>query len=170
MDIGTKIKKLRKEKGLTQKELAEKTSLSVASIQGYEQGKYKPKLETVKKLAQVLCTSTSSTDLLEFKITNADVPLEMIMELLAKHKDNIHSNNLEYINLVLESIDHKYVNELSDILHKDEEIQEMFWKIVGSLGLLNKNGFEKVSDFANDMQKIDEYRIGYTPIIHTDDE
>lgn len=37
MDIGTRIKELRKARGMTQKELAKKTSLSIASIQGYEQ-------------------------------------------------------------------------------------------------------------------------------------
>ena len=44
----------RKELKLTQKELADKCGLSVASIQGYEQGKYVPKKENVIKICQVL--------------------------------------------------------------------------------------------------------------------
>lgn len=39
---------------MTQKQLAQKTGLSIATIQGYEQGKYEPKLESVKKIAEAL--------------------------------------------------------------------------------------------------------------------
>ena len=39
MDISERIKLARKKNGLTQKDLAKKTGLSIASIQGYEQGK-----------------------------------------------------------------------------------------------------------------------------------
>ena len=35
---------------MTQEELAKKTSLSIASIQGYEQKKYKPKLNTIANM------------------------------------------------------------------------------------------------------------------------
>ena len=45
---------MRKKNGLTQKELAEKTGLSIATIQGYEQGKYKPKHESIKEIAKIL--------------------------------------------------------------------------------------------------------------------
>lgn len=54
MTVGEKIRAARKEKGLSQKDLAEKTGLSIATIQGYEQGKYKPKIENVQKIANAL--------------------------------------------------------------------------------------------------------------------
>lgn len=44
------VKKLRLFFKLTQKEFAEKTGLSIATIQGYEQGKYKPKITTMFKI------------------------------------------------------------------------------------------------------------------------
>ena len=50
MTVGEKIRAVRKEKGLSQKDLAEKTGLSIATIQGYEQGKYKPKIENIQKI------------------------------------------------------------------------------------------------------------------------
>lgn len=50
MTVGEKIQAIRKEKGLSQKDLAEKTGLSIATIQGYEQGKYKPKIENIQKI------------------------------------------------------------------------------------------------------------------------
>lgn len=48
-EIGERIKELRKSKGVSQKELAQKTGLSIGSIQGYEQGRYNPKLEAIVK-------------------------------------------------------------------------------------------------------------------------
>lgn len=48
------IKFFRQKNGLTQKQLAEKTGLSIASIQGYEQNKFKPKLEQLRRIAAAL--------------------------------------------------------------------------------------------------------------------
>ena len=49
MGIPENIKKIRKDKNMTQKALAKKAGISIASVQGYEQGKYKPKTEQLKK-------------------------------------------------------------------------------------------------------------------------
>lgn len=54
MGIAENIKFLRKKAGLTQKQLADKTNLSIATIQGYEQGKYEPKTDTLYKLRKAL--------------------------------------------------------------------------------------------------------------------
>lgn len=54
MDISNKIKELRRKKGLTQKQLADKTGLATITIQNYEGGKYKPKYETACKIANAL--------------------------------------------------------------------------------------------------------------------
>ena len=53
-EIGERIKELRKSKGVSQKELAQKAGLSIGSIQGYEQGRYNPKLEAIAKIAGAL--------------------------------------------------------------------------------------------------------------------
>lgn len=51
MDAGKIIKKLRKEKGLTQQQLAEALNISKASVQKYEQGDVlNLKAETLRKL------------------------------------------------------------------------------------------------------------------------
>lgn len=54
MGIAENIKFLRKKAGLTQKQLADKTNLSIATIQGYEQGKYAPKTDALYKLRKAL--------------------------------------------------------------------------------------------------------------------
>lgn len=54
MDISDRLKELREEKGLSQKALAEIAGLSIGTIQGYEQRKYKPKAETIRKISAAL--------------------------------------------------------------------------------------------------------------------
>ena len=52
--IGQKIKAIRKNAGLTQKELAQKMGLSFQSIAQWENDLRKPKIETLKKIADAL--------------------------------------------------------------------------------------------------------------------
>ena len=51
MDIGEKIKKIRKESGITQKQLAQKLGVSQAAIVQFESEKSNPKIDTLKKIA-----------------------------------------------------------------------------------------------------------------------
>lgn len=60
MDIGDIIKKLRKEKGLTQKQLAEMTGLAEITIRQYEAKKYIPKHAQLKKLCAALNVDINS--------------------------------------------------------------------------------------------------------------
>lgn len=53
-NIGTKIKELRLLKGLTQEDLAEKTGLSVRTIQRIESGEVDPRTFTLNALAEAL--------------------------------------------------------------------------------------------------------------------
>ena len=54
MTVGQNIKKFRKEKGLTQKQLGELTGIDEANIRKYELCKQNPKIETVMKIADGL--------------------------------------------------------------------------------------------------------------------
>ena len=51
---GELIKTARKNKGLTQKQLAEKTGLAVVTIQQYERNLRQPRLENIQKIAEAL--------------------------------------------------------------------------------------------------------------------
>ena len=55
--IGQNIKIIRERKGLTQKQLAEKTGLSITSIQNYEYERFPPKIERLEKIAAALDVS-----------------------------------------------------------------------------------------------------------------
>lgn len=54
MSIGKTIRKYRKEKGLTQNELAKFAGVNEVTIRSYEAEKYKPKFETLVKISDAL--------------------------------------------------------------------------------------------------------------------
>lgn len=54
-----RIARLRKDKGLNQKQLAEKLEVSVDSVRRWEQGKRSPDVEMLRNIAQVLDTTVS---------------------------------------------------------------------------------------------------------------
>lgn len=57
MNFGESIKKIRKEKGLTQKQLGEKLGISQAAIGQFESNSANPKIETMQKIADALNVS-----------------------------------------------------------------------------------------------------------------
>ena len=54
MYFNERLKNVRKEKGLTQADLAEKAGISINSVRLYESGKITPKVETLQKIADAL--------------------------------------------------------------------------------------------------------------------
>lgn len=59
MTVAENIKKIRKEKGLTQKQLGEKCKMSESTLRQYELGLRNPKLQTLTKIATALGVSLS---------------------------------------------------------------------------------------------------------------
>lgn len=62
MTIGEKIKRIRTEKGITQKELAKKLGTSPQNLAQYETGKRNPKSATIMRIAQALECSPADLD------------------------------------------------------------------------------------------------------------
>ncbi len=62
MAIGENIKRIRKEKGYTQKQLAEKCEMYESQIRKYELNKANPKVDTLKKIAKALDCEVSDID------------------------------------------------------------------------------------------------------------
>lgn len=60
INIGEKLKRLREQQGLTQKQLAEKVSISVSNITKYEKGQLEPSIERLISLSEALNTSISN--------------------------------------------------------------------------------------------------------------
>ena len=63
MTIGNNIKRIREEKGMTQKELADKCNIIYQTIGKYERNLLNPKYETLEKIAKAL--EVSSFDLID---------------------------------------------------------------------------------------------------------
>lgn len=59
MSIGENIKRLRKDRGLTQKELAEKSSLSRSYLADLERDRYNPSLESLQLISDSLEVNVS---------------------------------------------------------------------------------------------------------------
>ena len=108
MALGQNIKKYRKEKKLTQKELASLAGVNEVTIRSYEAEKYRPKIETLQKIADALDVSIATLDptLYEKKIT---VPkfefIQKIADELIIHKSDIPSGQSD-------QIIHELVNEI----------------------------------------------------------
>lgn len=58
MSVGENIKKIRKEKGLTQRKLGELSGINEVQIRQYELGSANPKIETLEKIASALQVNT----------------------------------------------------------------------------------------------------------------
>lgn len=54
MELNERLAKLRRMKGMTQAELADKVGVTTRSIQNYELGSRTPKMDTIAKIAEVL--------------------------------------------------------------------------------------------------------------------
>lgn len=57
-EIGDRIRELRTERGLSQKELADKIGVATNTVSQYESGKSKTSINVLAKLAVVLDTTT----------------------------------------------------------------------------------------------------------------
>lgn len=83
MTIGERIKALRKEKGITQKELADRLGVSASMVGQYETGVRKPKYETIQKIANSLGITTA-----EFADMSPISPSLSSMLVLLEEVDN----------------------------------------------------------------------------------
>lgn len=103
MNIGHKIKKARKDKGLTQAELGEKIGKSTITIRKYESGDIFPPLATLSEISQSLELP------IEYFLLDTEKVTEMNIDYIIKL-----INNLSYKYDSLKNVSFDY-NELSEI-------------------------------------------------------
>ena len=89
-EIGTKIKILRKVRGLTQQQLAEKLDVGRATVSNYEIGRRSPHLKELERLAQAL-----GVGLDYFGITQSDTTDLIARAKLLFNDDNISAEEKE---------------------------------------------------------------------------
>lgn len=82
MEIGDRIREIRLEKGLTQKQVAEKAGMADSAIRKYESGKQHPKIETLQRISMALGVDLFA--LINNDIYNSTVKKEDLGEQKAK--------------------------------------------------------------------------------------
>lgn len=126
-NVGLNIKKYRKEKGLTQEELANKIGKSTITIRKYESGDILPSLKSVYEIAKVL--EISDSDIIgEVEVyTGCDIDRQYEKEMV---------NHPSHYNQGIEAIDYIESHKLSFCLgnvvkyitrakHKGTELQDL---------------------------------------------
>lgn len=98
---GKLIKEARKNKGLTQKQLAEKAGLAVVTIQQYERNLREPRLKNIIKIANALNVSPESL----FGSTHIGLTTEFDREKLDYYNPGVFSEgNIRYMSELLNQL------------------------------------------------------------------
>lgn len=89
MPTGAKIKEIRKQKGLTQKQLGDLCGMADSAIRRYENGNANPKIETLQKIATALeCDLSDLMDSDEYKLHNIELAIKKANDsVLEKNKE-----------------------------------------------------------------------------------
>lgn len=153
MTTGQKIKQLRKEKGLTQKDLGKLIGMSYQQIGQYENGKRKPKTETLRKIANALEVPISELD---DSLSFDNMLLDLFAgspkfdEIIDKKPsvsyalENKHRERLEYYNHAINV--------------KHEKMQPGDEMILSYFHEANDLGKDKIIDYASDIVENPKYR------------
>ena len=131
MTIGENIRKIRIDKGLTQRDLAAKLQITQQSIAQYENGKRIPKLSTVRKIANALNVSLNEiiTDNWNAFTTN---------EI---SKDFSYQNHKDITNAIKSAF--KQVEKNSPVLLNGQELSETSIELIR---IAIKHAFEEVEN------------------------
>lgn len=185
--IGETIKKIRKEKGLTQEELAKQAELSLGAIQGYEQNRYKPKFEQLQKIAVALHCDVRHLMPNEFDIIYTTPFLKDDTLSLATSKSDSKFGIGDIYNLFDDAHKREFLKGISAIYGEEKEIKKVNTlpadelpvispetiyrlalvnfseKIKDNLKELNQQGQEKLYNYSCDLLEIPKYRATTAP-------
>ena len=136
MLTGEKIKKTRKQKKMTQKQLGELCGIADSNIRKYENGKQNPKFETLAKIAKALDVS--------------------IIELL---------DNDDALRKIAKDVTQDHITRTTDIINTavkrrietyspDEEKEYL----LANYDSVNTEGKEKILAYSEDIASSDKYR------------
>lgn len=157
MTFAENLKRKRKEKGFSQKEIAEKLGVSQPSYAQYETGKRNPKFETVKKIAAAL-----EIDVYDLLITGDMTPREA-MQILRAVEAKQYIQNSENKTEGEQKIARR-INELEAMAKSKPRIDKMLNllslknEIDNNLKLLNEDGHRKTLEHIEMLTEIPKYR------------
>lgn len=131
MTIGERIKKIRQEKGLSQKELGEKLGVSQQMIGQWEAGKANPKIETKRKIADALECQVSDID--ESIIVITLPKYELTPERLEKARLDAEARRLIERHKLGENLTNEEQKKISDYSKRIKEDMENLPKLRKSI-------------------------------------
>ena len=141
MDIGKKIKQLRKERNITQSELGKRMGISQQQIAQYENGRLNPKLETLHRIADAL-----------------QIPHSMLYnDISPKEKGELVKRDImDIINtLNLEIVDIEDKSNITEVIAETAEKKTNDIKLYNKL---NTSGQSKAIEQVELLTKIPEYQ------------
>lgn len=104
MSIGDNIRKLRLERGLTQKQLADSCGVADATIRAYELGKANPTTKTTAKIAKALDVSAAELYGLDWvpgiENQNLEVDSTLYKTIMSEEKGALSVNDPEKVRLI----------------------------------------------------------------------
>ena len=112
------IRELRKKKGLTQQQLAEKVGISNVSLSNYERGTQMPDLNTLARIAVELDVSTDILLGISGEVTETEVPKTPEARIMAAGMDKLPK---EMRTQALEIMQAVYVAHADDFRMKGNE-------------------------------------------------
>lgn len=144
ISIGDKIKRIRTEKGITQKKLAEMAGIATITIQQYEANKYKPKLEQLKKIATAL-------DVPLYELSDLNLEQLNIIELI-----NINEKEEKLLNFDNKERHHLLIYHYNKL---DRIGRDCLMEIISNLIILNSKGQEEASKRVAELTEIKKYNL-----------
>lgn len=136
MTFGKKLKTIRENRGLSQRQLGEKMGITQQTVAQYEKIIEQPKLATIRRLAEAL-----------------EVPLsDLIMDWSLFSDEEIRNDwgSAKITNIKVNDMNFSNVDDFHE---------HVFDKLISeNLKILNKAGKFKLANYASDLTKIPEYR------------
>ena len=164
MPTGAKIKEIRKQKGLTQKQLGDLCGMADSAIRRYENGNANPKIETLQKIADAL-----GVPLLEFiddDLVDAAIWLDgdSEEELITKKINAIMNDSSLSIEEKTKKADELSAQlQIIEDFHFKNVSNAYNYKISQYMNELNYTGKSKALEHVQMLTKLPEYRQDTTP-------
>lgn len=148
------MKRIRTEKGITQAQLAKTAGLSIATIQGYEQGKFSPSFFNMINIC----------DKIDFPL---DTLLDYCQEDAESNSDKSANESLSMVMKIKEMFftppggndpDSMILTSFVDRVAKaSQEERELYYRIVARLGTMNEKGLREVLHSVDILKRISEF-------------
>lgn len=129
------LKKLRKNKGLTQIQFAKEFNISSGTIAMWETGKREPDLDTIKRIAKFFGVSTD-------RLISYEEEWDKAAEEFEKESQNDAKMLMNYLSKLFD----------------DAESVRIAYDLIISLARLNRNGLLELSKMLDIFSRADEYK------------